>query len=59
MTSRDDYALKAGETVMALLAKNIRPRDICTRDAFRERGDHRCRDGRIDQRSFASARHGA
>jgi dihydroxy-acid dehydratase len=34
VTSRDDYALKAGETVMALLAKNIRPRDICTRDAF-------------------------
>jgi dihydroxy-acid dehydratase len=32
--SRDDYALLAGETVMALLAKNIRPRDICTRDAF-------------------------
>jgi dihydroxy-acid dehydratase len=34
VTSRDDYALKAGETVMALLAKNIRPRDICTRNAF-------------------------
>jgi dihydroxy-acid dehydratase len=34
MTSRDDYALKAGETVMALLAKNIRPRDICTLKAF-------------------------
>jgi dihydroxy-acid dehydratase len=33
-TSRDDYALKAGETVMALLAKNLRPRDICTREAF-------------------------
>src|SRR5258706_5889073 len=34
VTSRDDYALKAGQTVMALLAKNIRPRDICTREAF-------------------------
>ena len=34
VTSRDDYALKAGETVMALLAKNIRPRDICTLKAF-------------------------
>src|SRR2546421_8220055 len=33
-TARDDYALKAGEAVMALLAKNIRPRDICTREAF-------------------------
>jgi dihydroxy-acid dehydratase len=32
--SRDDYALKAGEAVMALLAKNLRPRDICTRAAF-------------------------
>src|SRR2546429_359517 len=34
MTARDDYALKAGETVMALLSQNIRPRDICTREAF-------------------------
>jgi dihydroxy-acid dehydratase len=34
VTSRDDYALKAGEAVMALLAKNLRPRDICTRAAF-------------------------
>jgi dihydroxy-acid dehydratase len=34
VTSRDDYALKAGETVMALLARNIRPRDIATRKAF-------------------------
>ena len=34
VTSRDDYAVKAGETVMALLAKNLRPRDICTREAF-------------------------
>ena len=31
---RDDFALKAGEAVMELLAKNLRPRDICTRKAF-------------------------
>src|SRR5882724_5416667 len=34
VTSRDDYALKAGETVMKLLENNLRPRDICTRAAF-------------------------
>ena len=34
VTSRDDYALKAGETVMKLLENNIRPRAICTREAF-------------------------
>jgi len=34
LLSRDDFALKAGETVMDLLAKNLRPRDICTRKAF-------------------------
>src|SRR5579863_4201238 len=32
--SRDDFALKAGEAVMELVAKKIRPRDICTRKAF-------------------------
>jgi len=31
---RDDFALKAGQTVMQLLQKNLRPRDICTREAF-------------------------
>jgi dihydroxy-acid dehydratase len=31
---RDQFAVKAGETVMALLEKNLRPRDICTRRAF-------------------------
>src|SRR5476651_2425897 len=31
---RDDFALKAGQTVMELLAKNLRPRDIATRKAF-------------------------
>jgi dihydroxy-acid dehydratase len=34
VTSRDDYATKAGEAVMALVARNLRPRDICTRKAF-------------------------
>jgi dihydroxy-acid dehydratase len=32
--ARDDFALKAGEAVMGLVAKNIRPRDIATRKAF-------------------------
>src|SRR5437868_8660972 len=34
LLSRDDFALQAGETVMDLVAKNLRPRDICTRKAF-------------------------
>jgi dihydroxy-acid dehydratase len=34
VTSRDDYARKAGETVMALVEKNLRPRAIATREAF-------------------------
>jgi dihydroxy-acid dehydratase len=32
--SRDDFALKAGQAVMSLLARRIRPRDIATRAAF-------------------------
>jgi dihydroxy-acid dehydratase len=32
--SRDDFALRSGEAVMHLLSRNIRPRDICTREAF-------------------------
>src|SRR3569833_1071598 len=32
--SRDAFALKAGETVLDLLAKNLRPRDIATKKAF-------------------------
>jgi dihydroxy-acid dehydratase len=32
--ARDDFALKAGQAVMSLLEKRIRPRDICTRAAF-------------------------
>src|SRR3546814_3231104 len=32
--SRDEVALAAGEQVVELLARNIRPRDICTCQAF-------------------------
>src|SRR5215475_11320928 len=32
--SRDAYARASGEAVVRLLEKNIRPRDICTREAF-------------------------
>jgi dihydroxy-acid dehydratase len=32
--SREEIAVAAGRQVMTLLEKNIRPRDICTRDAF-------------------------
>jgi dihydroxy-acid dehydratase len=32
--SRDQYATASGEAVVRLLEKNIRPRDICTREAF-------------------------
>ena len=32
--SREDIAVAAGRQVMALLERNIRPRDICTRAAF-------------------------
>ncbi|MFZ5793265.1 MAG: dihydroxy-acid dehydratase, partial [Pseudomonadota bacterium] len=31
---RDEIAIAAGEQVMELIARNIRPRDICTREAF-------------------------
>jgi len=31
---RDQYATASGEAVMRLLERNIRPRDICTREAF-------------------------
>ncbi|HEY4986166.1 MAG TPA: dihydroxy-acid dehydratase [Bradyrhizobium sp.] len=34
LLSRDDFALQAGQAVMDLLAKNIRPRMIATREAF-------------------------
>ena len=32
--SREDIAVAAGRQVMALLERNLRPRDICTRSAF-------------------------
>ena len=32
--SRDAYAVESGRAVMNLLARGIRPRDICTREAF-------------------------
>jgi len=32
--SRDAYAVASGETVMRLVEKGLRPRDICTREAF-------------------------
>ncbi|MFN0217465.1 MAG: dihydroxy-acid dehydratase [Hyphomicrobium sp.] len=32
--SRDEFAKASGEAVMKLLAHGIRPRDICTREAF-------------------------
>jgi dihydroxy-acid dehydratase len=32
--ARDDFALKAGQAVMSLVEKRLRPRDICTRAAF-------------------------
>lgn len=33
-TDRDGYAVASGRAVMALIDGNIRPRDICTREAF-------------------------
>ena len=33
-TSREQIAVAAGAQVMELIARNIRPRDICTREAF-------------------------
>ena len=32
--SRDEYAAASGRAVVNLIEKNIRPRDICTREAF-------------------------
>ncbi|MFN7055976.1 dihydroxy-acid dehydratase [Hyphomonas sp.] len=33
-TDRDGYAVASGKAVMTLIEKNLRPRDICTREAF-------------------------
>src|ERR1700677_3412564 len=35
--SRDQYAVASGEAVVRLIEKNLRPRDICTREAFENR----------------------
>jgi len=32
--ARDDFAFNAGKRVMELIARNLRPREICTRKAF-------------------------
>ncbi|MDG1825630.1 MAG: dihydroxy-acid dehydratase [Henriciella sp.] len=32
--NRDEYAVASGEAVMRLIETNLRPRDICTREAF-------------------------
>src|SRR5205085_9425899 len=32
--SRDEYARASGEAVVRLIEQNLRPRDICTREAF-------------------------
>ncbi len=33
-TNRDEYAVASGEAVMRLIETGLRPRDICTREAF-------------------------
>jgi len=33
-TDRDKYAIASGEAVMSLIENQLRPRDICTREAF-------------------------
>ena len=40
---------------MELIAKQIRPRDICTKEAFDQRRAHRRGDGRLHQRRAAPA----
>jgi len=34
LLERDDFAVMSGEIVMTLVERNLRPRDICTREAF-------------------------
>ena len=57
--SRDAYAVESGKAVMNLLARGIRPRDICHARSLRERRRRRRRHRRLDQRRAASSRHGA
>ena len=56
---RDRFCMAAGEKVMELLARNIRPRDIVTRKALENAARRRRRDRRLDQRGAASAGHRA
>ncbi len=49
MRSRDAYAEASGEAVMELLELQLRPRDIVTRKALRERRARRRRHRRLDQ----------
>ena len=58
-STREQIAVAAGAQVMELLARNIRPRDICTREAFDERRARRRGDRRLDQRRAAPAGDGA
>ena len=53
--SRDAYAEASGQTVMELLRRNLRPRDIVTRKVARERRDRRRRGRRLDQCRAAPA----
>ena len=53
--TREQIAVAAGAQVMELLARNLRPRDICTRAAFDQRRARRRGDRRLDQRRAASA----
>ena len=52
---RDRFCMAAGEKVMELVARNLRPRDIVTREGARECGDGGCRLGRLDQRRASPA----
>ena len=53
--SRDAYAEASGQTVMELLRRNLRPRDIVTRKVARKRRDRRRRGRRLDQCRAAPA----
>ncbi len=57
--SRDQYAEASGEAVMRLIEKNIRARDIVTRQVAGERGARRRLHRRLDQRGPAPAGHRA
>ena len=52
---KDEVGSDAGELVMDVLRRGLRPRDILTRAGVRKRHRRRRRDGRIDQRRPAPA----